>query len=75
VTHPSQKVVVDCEAISDRKQISGVSVVGQAHGCQAATFLFVDGHARFLHRREQLIDPRKAGPGWDWSGLDWIDFP
>jgi prepilin-type N-terminal cleavage/methylation domain-containing protein len=77
VTHPSQKVVMHCEAIGNRSEINGTAFDGYAHGLYAKTFLFIDGHARFLRRWEQLVDPR-ISPGTgspDWSGLDWTDFP
>jgi prepilin-type processing-associated H-X9-DG protein len=77
VIHPSQKVVLHCEAIGNRNQINGTGFDGYAHGLGWKPFLFVDGHAKFLPRREQLIDPR-IPPGIsspDWAGLDWIDFP
>jgi prepilin-type N-terminal cleavage/methylation domain-containing protein/prepilin-type processing-associated H-X9-DG protein len=75
VTHPSQKAVLDCEAVSGRNQIHGKDFSGEAHGSQANTILFVDGHARFLPWRAQIPDPYQVQPGQDWSGLDWIDFP
>ncbi|HEY5912795.1 MAG TPA: type II secretion system protein [Verrucomicrobiae bacterium] len=77
VTHPSQKCVVQCEALGNRKEIEGTGFDGYAHGSKAKTFLFVDGHARFLPRRSQRVDPRippnVQSP--DHAGLDWIDFP
>ena len=73
VAHPSQKVIVNCQAISDQKQISGTSFNGEAHGYQATTWLFVDGHAHFLHWRQLISDPWQTEPGWNWSGLDWAD--
>ncbi len=77
VTHPSQKCVVQCEALSSRKEIRGTGFDGYAHGPKAKTFLFVDGHARFLPRRSQRIDPRIPSDvqSPDHAGLDWIDFP
>ncbi len=77
VTHPSQKCVVQCEALSSRHEIKGTGFDGYAHGRKAKTFLFVDGHAKFLPRRAQRVDPRiPAGvQSPDWAGLDWIDFP
>jgi prepilin-type processing-associated H-X9-DG protein len=75
VTHPSQKVVMHCEALSNRSQINGTGFDGYAHGPNAKTFLFVDGHARFLHRREQLIDPTAPPGSLDWARLSWVDFP
>ena len=75
VVHPSQKLVLHCESISSPSQIQGVSSFdGFAHGPQAKAFLFVDGRAQFLHRRDQLIDPRIPVVSPDWAGLDWIDF-
>lgn len=76
VTHPSEKCVVQCEALGSRSEIKGAGFDGYAHGPKAKTFLFVDGHARFLPRRAQLVDSR-IPPGVqspDWAGLDWIDF-
>jgi prepilin-type N-terminal cleavage/methylation domain-containing protein len=77
VTHPCQKVVVHCEALSSPNEISGMGFDGHAHGAAAKTFLFVDSHARFLFRRAQQLDPRvPSGMNRsDWAGLDWIDFP
>ncbi len=77
VTHPSQKCVVQCEALSGRNEINGTGFDGYAHGRKAKTFLFIDGHGRFLPRRSQCVDPR-IPPGVqspDWAGLDWSDFP
>jgi prepilin-type N-terminal cleavage/methylation domain-containing protein len=70
VARPSQKVVVHCE-------IRGLGIDGHAHGAAAKTFLFVDGHARFLSRRAQQFDPRvpEGMNRSDWAGLDWADFP
>ena len=76
VTHSSQKLVLHCEAIGNPNQIYGTGFDGYAHKLGWKPFLFVDGHAQFLPRREQLIDPR-IPPGIqspDWAGLDWIDF-
>jgi len=75
VTHPSQKVIVSCQAISDRSQISGMSFAGEAHGSRTTTWLFVDGHAQFLPWSRLAVDPRETQPGWNWSGLDWADLP
>lgn len=76
VTHPSQKALINCLAIGNRNQIQGDVVDAQAHGIDSETFLFVDGHARFLAGREWSHDPEvPPGFGWDWAGLDWIDFP
>ena len=77
VMHPSQKAVMHCEAIGNQKEIYGTGFDGYGHGSYAKPFLFVDGHAQFLSRRQQFIDPR-IPPGIsspDWAGLDWIDFP
>ena len=75
VTHPSQKIVVQCESIGNRKEINGSGFDGYAHGPYAKNFLFVDGHARFLPRRDQQVDPRIPGEGSaDAAGLDWADF-
>jgi prepilin-type processing-associated H-X9-DG protein len=77
VRHPSQKCVVQCEALGSRKEINGAGFDGYAHGRMAKTFLFVDGHAKFLARRAQCVDPRipPEVQSPDWAGLDWIDFP
>ncbi len=77
VTHPSQKCIVQCEALSSRREIKGTGFDGYAHGPKAKSFLFVDGHARFLPRRSQRVDPRIPSDiqSPDHAGLDWIDFP
>jgi prepilin-type N-terminal cleavage/methylation domain-containing protein/prepilin-type processing-associated H-X9-DG protein len=77
VTHPSQKLVVHCEGLSTPNEIHGKGFDGYAHGAAAKTFLFVDGHARFLRRGAQHFDPRVPEGSFrsDWAGLDWIDFP
>jgi prepilin-type N-terminal cleavage/methylation domain-containing protein/prepilin-type processing-associated H-X9-DG protein len=82
VTHPSQKALICCQAISKINQIDvfsrdQVSIIGQGHGAGPSTFLFVDGHARFLPFREWAYEPevKEDGDGPDWAGLDWIDFP
>lgn len=74
VSHPSEKCVVQCEALGSQKEITGTGFDGYAHGPKAKTFLFVDGHARFLARRLQSIDPRIQIQSPDWAGLDWTDF-
>ncbi len=77
VTHPSQKCVIQCEALGSRNEIYGTGFDGYAHGPKAKPFLFVDGHARFLPRRSQFMDPRIPPEiqSPDWASLDWIDFP
>jgi prepilin-type processing-associated H-X9-DG protein len=70
-------VVVHCEALSSARDIQGLGFDGHAHGAAAKTFLFVDGHARFLPRRAQQCDSRipQGMNRSDWAGLDWMDFP
>ena len=76
VVHASQKILVDCEAISSTNQINGGWISGQAHGINRQPVLFVDGHARLLFWRELKVDSRlTANFGWDWAGLDWADAP
>ena len=79
VTRPSQKLVLDCSAMSNQKglnEIDGGWISPAGHGKRAGSFLFVDGHSKFLPWRQLLRDPRlTVNHGWDWAGLDWADFP
>jgi hypothetical protein len=76
VAHASQKILVDCEAISNTNQINGGWISGQAHGINREPVLFVDGHSRLMFWRELQVDSRlTANFGWDWAGLDWADVP
>ena len=88
VRYPSQKVIMDCEAISSRNDSSQVNSGGylpQAHGKGRWPTLFVDGHASITwypveiggtpHRTDVWqIDP--SGPdGWGTGSLGWMDVP
>jgi prepilin-type N-terminal cleavage/methylation domain-containing protein/prepilin-type processing-associated H-X9-DG protein len=75
VSHPSQKLIVACQAISSPSQISSSGGCDfHMHGYQASTYLFVDGHVKLLHARDLLADPRQTHVNcWNWSGLDWTD--
>jgi len=76
VTHPCQKIVIQCEALAGPNDIKG-GVDSHGHGATVLSMLFVDQHARFMPRRAQQFDPRvPQGPSRsDWAGLDWSDFP
>jgi hypothetical protein len=75
VTHPCQKIVIQCEALAGPGDITG-GVDSHGHGATVLSMMFVDSHARLMQRRAQQFDPRvPQGPSRsDWAGLDWIDF-
>ncbi len=88
VRYPSQKIIMDCEAISnpnDSSQINSGGYFAQAHGKGRWPTLFVDGRAKItwfpvwmggtVHRSDVWqIDP--SGPaGWGTGSLDWMDVP
>jgi prepilin-type N-terminal cleavage/methylation domain-containing protein len=76
VTHPCQKIVVQCEGLGNPGEIQR-GIDGHAHGTSGMSLLFVDAHARFMPRRAQQFDPRVpiGSHRSDWAGLDWSDFP
>ena len=87
VRYPSQKVIIDCEAINpkDKSQVGAVGTLPQQHGKGRWPTLFVDGHASITwypvwmggipHRTDVWqIDP--SGPdGWGMGSLGWADVP
>jgi len=85
VTHPSQKAMVACcalpsgnnSALMKEMQSSGTNIWPQAHGVNAFTILFVDGHAKYEKWTAWLWDPAIDSDNYDyvdWSGLGWADF-
>jgi prepilin-type N-terminal cleavage/methylation domain-containing protein/prepilin-type processing-associated H-X9-DG protein len=85
VTHPSQKAMVACcalpsgnnSALMKEMQSSGTNIWPQAHGVNAFTILFVDGHAKYEKWTAWLWDPLIDSDGdkyIDWSSLGWADF-
>jgi prepilin-type N-terminal cleavage/methylation domain-containing protein len=85
VTHPSQKAMVACcalpsgnnSALMEAMQSSSTNIWPQAHGVNAFTTLFVDGHAKYEKWTAWLWDPAIDTDGdkyIDWSGLGWADF-
>jgi prepilin-type N-terminal cleavage/methylation domain-containing protein len=78
VTHPSQKLMIYCCALSGIKsldELNGSWIDPQGHGQGRLTGLFVDGHSAFLEYSQWLQDPM-LGPnyGIDWSSLSWTDY-
>jgi prepilin-type N-terminal cleavage/methylation domain-containing protein/prepilin-type processing-associated H-X9-DG protein len=78
VQFPSQKVMVECMAMSSRddykKLVRGL-LPSVAHGTKRRNYLFVDGHSANLRREKRRFDERIAiGYGWNWANLDWQDF-
>ena len=78
VHFPSQKVVVECMAMSSRddyKKAAGGPLATMAHGPTRRNYLFVDGHSANLSWEKRRFDERTAiGYGWNWANLDWQDF-
>lgn len=76
VTYPSQKIIMDCEAISARKGKDEVSdgeyYTPQAHGKERFPTLFVDGHGSNTRWSNILPDP-KGPDGWGMGSLSWAD--
>ena len=77
VAHPSQKIVLHCEALCSPGEIHGMGFDGYGHGPAVKPFLFVDARAQLLPRRTRRFDPRVPEGQYrsDWAGLDWADFP
>lgn len=79
VTHPSQKMIIICEAVSGVKNLNDIpgSMFDPAgHGQGRLTGLLVDGHSKLLKLSQWLRDPNiPSSMAPDWSRLLWIDFP
>lgn len=80
VSHPSQKVMITCEAVSGAqdlvKFVNTSSYWGSGHGPGWFDVLFVDGHGAYLNQSRWLRDPKlPSGYDEDWSSLGWTDFP
>ncbi len=90
VRYPSQKLIMDCQAINTKdwsQYQSGPNggTLPQQHGRGRWPTLFVDGHAKITwypvwmggtpHRTDVWqLDP--SGPlGWGMGSLDWMDVP
>ena len=86
VRYPSQKVIMDCEALDPKKEVGSDGALPQQHGKGRFTTLFVDGHASITWYPAWMggiksggigvlqLDP--SGPdGWGMGSLDWIDVP
>jgi prepilin-type N-terminal cleavage/methylation domain-containing protein len=78
VTHPSQKLMTICFALSGIKswsEINGGSVDPQGHGRGRLTGLFVDGHSAYMQWSQWLWDPKldRNNSGCDWASLGWTD--
>jgi prepilin-type N-terminal cleavage/methylation domain-containing protein len=77
VKYPSQKIIMDCEAISARNgpdEINPDKYLPQAHGKERQPILFVDGRA--LNTRYSAIQIDPGGPmGWGMGSLGWVDVP
>jgi prepilin-type N-terminal cleavage/methylation domain-containing protein/prepilin-type processing-associated H-X9-DG protein len=85
VTHPAQKAMVACCALPTgnnsalmNNMLSGsTNTWPQAHGVDAFTVLFVDGHAKYEKWTAWLWDPAVSSDSYkftDWSALGWADF-
>jgi len=91
VRYPSQKVIMDCEAIDprDKSQVGfdsgGAFTIPQVHGRARWPTLFVDGRASITwYPLEVVGTPHHTstwqidpgGPGgWGMGSLDWVDVP
>ena len=81
VTHPSQKLMVECMALSGNEGYDpyfgpdDLDVHPQGHGSGRLTGLFVDGRVALLKWAQWLYDPLLVpGSQPDWSSLSWTDF-
>jgi len=80
VTHPSQKAMVSCDAVSGPKDLQNFISLnfywGSGHGPGYFNVLFVDGHSAYLNQSKWLLDPNlvEYSQDKDWSGLGWTDF-
>lgn len=73
VTHPSQKVIMSCEAIASWSRRVGLGSIKWGHGGDGKrTYLFVDGHAANLPWNKRRIHPNGFGPSL--APLSWQDF-
>lgn len=89
VRYPSQKIIMDCEAIDskDKSQVgndaAGAFTLPQIHGRGRWPTLFVDGHAAItwypfeltgVHHQSGVWNMDPGGPnGWGMGSLDWMD--
>jgi len=76
VRYPSQKIIMDCEAIGNPKDrdeaVDGDYYTPQAHGKRRTPTLFVDGHE--TNTRWSTMEPDPGGPdGWGMGSLGWAD--
>ncbi len=82
-TNPAGKVMVVCCALPAGNNTplinaltsGGANVWPEAHGKEAFTVLFVDGHAAYRKWKQWRLDPKLGGMYNDWSSLSWVDFP
>src|SRR5262249_35289542 len=76
VFHPSQKMIQECAAVTDRKAVSATSLATpEAHGKRREPVLFVDGHSTVVRWENVLWPPNSTGLGVNWFPLDWGDVP
>ncbi len=73
--YPSQKIIIDCEAIGGKgsdEVLDGYYYTPQAHGKERTPYLFADGHESIT--RWGAILPNPGGPGgWGMGSLRWAD--
>jgi prepilin-type N-terminal cleavage/methylation domain-containing protein len=77
VRFPSQKIIMDCEAISARKgrdEINPNKYIPQAHGKERQPIMFVDGRASNTRYSAIQVDP-SGSDGWGMGSLGWVDVP
>jgi hypothetical protein len=80
VSHPSQKVMIICDAVSGPQDLvtflNASFSFGQGHGPGSFDVLFVDAHAAYLNQSKWLRDPNLlSDAAKDWASLSWTDFP
>ena len=76
VRHPSQKFVMNCNALSAQKSLNvqGPGLKPKGHGPDRFAFLFVDGHAALIRRLNVQRYPGVAsGLALQFSPPDWDD--
>jgi prepilin-type N-terminal cleavage/methylation domain-containing protein/prepilin-type processing-associated H-X9-DG protein len=76
VKYPSQKFIVECDALASKREGTLAHWGHSAHGKARRNFLLVDGHSASIRAKDRLIDPNIPGAwGWHLASLAWRDIP
>ena len=76
VAYPSQKIILDCEALAGnwRAGIGPDAIIAPGHGKERNPNLFVDGRASNIRWSDMTRDPEIPGTyGWDFASPRWAD--